>query len=71
VAIITGEGRGFSAGNDLKYQAVGGAKDFMEMLKKTGKKPASMGFAGLTERYNVTTEEKNAVPLCLWCLALC
>ena len=24
VAIITGEGRGFSAGNDLRYQAEGG-----------------------------------------------
>ena len=54
VAIITGEGRGFSAGNDLKYQAVGGAKEFMKMLKETGKKPSTMGFAGLTERYNRT-----------------
>ena len=26
VAIITGEGRGFSAGNDLRYQAEGGAR---------------------------------------------
>jgi hypothetical protein len=52
VAIITGEGRGFSAGNDLKYQAVGGAKEFMAKLKAEGKSPATMGFAGLTERYN-------------------
>ena len=50
VAIITGEGRGFSAGNDLKYQATGGAKEFYDTLKETGKKPATMGFAGLTER---------------------
>ncbi|MCH2337741.1 MAG: enoyl-CoA hydratase-related protein, partial [Pseudomonadales bacterium] len=26
VAIITGEGRGFSAGNDLRYQAEGGQR---------------------------------------------
>ena len=26
VAIITGEGRGFSAGNDLRYQAEGGKR---------------------------------------------
>jgi crotonobetainyl-CoA hydratase len=43
VAIITGAGRAFSAGNDLKYQAGGG--------DRSGQ-PAS-GFAGLTARYDL------------------
>ncbi len=44
VAIVTGAGRGFSAGNDLKYQAEGGDRSAMP---KTG-------FAGLTNRYDLT-----------------
>lgn len=43
VAIITGNGRAFSAGNDLKYQAEGGDRSAA---------PAS-GFAGLTNRYDL------------------
>ena len=43
VAIITGEGRAFSAGNDLKYQAEGGDRSAA---------PKS-GFAGLTNRYDL------------------
>lgn len=43
VAIITGEGRAFSAGNDLKYQAEGGDRSAA---------PTS-GFAGLTNRYDL------------------
>ena len=43
VAIITGEGRGFSAGNDLRYQAEGG-----ERL------PTPRGFGGLTSRFDMT-----------------
>lgn len=42
-AIITGEGRAFSAGNDLKYQAEGGDRSAA---------PAT-GFAGLTNRYDL------------------
>ena len=44
VAIITGNGRAFSAGNDLKYQAEGG--DMSGSPKS--------GFAGLTNRYDLT-----------------
>lgn len=43
VAIITGAGRAFSAGNDLKYQAEGGDRSAMP----------SSGFAGLTARYDL------------------
>ncbi len=43
VAIVTGAGRAFSAGNDLKYQAEGGDRSAM---------PAT-GFAGLTARYDL------------------
>ena len=43
VAIITGEGRGFSAGNDLRYQAEGGERV-----------PTPTGFAGLTSRFDLT-----------------
>ena len=42
VAIITGEGRAFSAGNDLRYQAEGG-----ERL------PMPLGFAGLMARFDL------------------
>lgn len=43
VAIITGAGRGFSAGNDLRYQAEGGERV-----------PMPRGFAGLTSRFDMT-----------------
>lgn len=43
VAIITGEGRGFSAGNDLRYQAEGGERV-----------PMPKGFGGLTSRFDLT-----------------
>ena len=43
VAIITGEGRGFSAGNDLRYQAEGGER-----------MPIPRGFGGLTSRFDLT-----------------
>jgi len=43
VAIITGSGRGFCAGNDLRYQAEGG-----ERL------PMPRGFGGLTSRFDLT-----------------
>ena len=43
VAIITGRGRGFSAGNDLRYQAEGGDRV-----------PMPRGFAGLTSRFDLT-----------------
>ena len=43
VAIITGEGRGFSAGNDLRYQAEGGERV-----------PTPRGFGGLTSRFDMT-----------------
>lgn len=42
VAIITGEGRGFSAGNDLRYQAEGGKQ-----------MPIPRGFGGLTSRFDL------------------
>lgn len=42
VAIITGEGRGFSAGNDLRYQAEGGERVAVPK-----------GFAGLTARFDL------------------
>ncbi len=43
VAIITGSGRGFSAGNDLRYQAEGGERV-----------PMPRGFGGLTSRFDMT-----------------
>jgi enoyl-CoA hydratase/carnithine racemase len=43
VAIITGAGRGFSAGNDLRYQAEGGERA-----------PMPRGFGGLTSRFDLT-----------------
>ncbi len=43
VAVITGSGRGFSAGNDLRYQAEGGERV-----------PTPRGFAGLTSRFDLT-----------------
>ena len=43
VAIITGEGRGFCAGNDLKFQAEG---------KMKGVEVPTRGFGGLTARYD-------------------
>lgn len=43
VAVITGAGRGFSAGNDLRHQAEGG-----ETV------PTPMGFGGLTSRFDLT-----------------
>ena len=42
-AVITGSGRGFSAGNDLRYQAEGGERV-----------PMPRGFAGLTSRFDLT-----------------
>ena len=42
VAIITGEGRGFSAGNDLRYQAEGGERV-----------PMPRGFGGLSSRFDL------------------
>lgn len=42
VAIITGEGRGFCAGNDLRYQAEGGERV-----------SAPKGFGGLTSRFDL------------------
>jgi len=43
LAIVTGEGRGFSAGNDLRYQAEGGERVAMPT-----------GFGGLTSRWDLT-----------------
>lgn len=43
VAIITGDGRGFCAGNDLRYQAEGGERV-----------PTPRGFGGLTSRFDLT-----------------
>src|SRR5512139_354841 len=43
VAIVTGRGRGFSAGNDLRYQAEGGERV-----------PMPRGFGGLTSRFDLT-----------------
>ena len=43
VAIITGEGRGFCAGNDLRHQAEGGQRV-----------PMPRGFGGLTSRFDLT-----------------
>ena len=50
VAIITGEGRGFSAGNDLRYQAEGGERV-----------PMPKGFAGLTSRFDLNKPVLAAV----------
>ena len=51
VAIITGEGRGFSAGNDLRYQAEGGERV-----------ATPRGFGGLTSRFDLTKPVVAAVP---------
>ena len=50
VAIVTGEGRGFSAGNDLRYQAEGGERV-----------PTPRGFGGLTSRFDLTKPVYAAV----------
>ena len=50
VAIITGEGRGFSAGNDLRYQAEGGERI-----------ATPSGFGGLTSRFDLTKPVVAAV----------
>jgi len=50
VAIITGEGRGFCAGNDLRYQAEGGKRV-----------PMPRGFGGLTSRWDLTKPVVAAV----------
>lgn len=50
VAIITGEGRGFSAGNDLRYQAEGGQRV-----------ATPRGFGGLTSRFDLTKPVVAAV----------
>ena len=50
VAIITGEGRGFSAGNDLRYQAEGGERV-----------PMPRGFGGLSSRFDLTKPVYAAV----------
>jgi enoyl-CoA hydratase/carnithine racemase len=50
VAIITGEGRGFCAGNDLRYQAEGGKRV-----------PVPRGFGGLTSRWDLTKPVVAAV----------
>ena len=47
---ITGEGRGFCAGNDLRYQAEGGARP-----------PMPKGFNGLTSRFDLTKPVLAAV----------
>ena len=54
VAIITGAGRGFSAGNDLRHQAEGGEHV-----------PTPMGFGGLTSRFDLTKPVIAAVNGCL------
>lgn len=43
LAIITGEGKAFCAGNDLRYQAEGGVR-----------LPAPRGFGGLSSRFDLT-----------------
>ena len=50
VAIMTGEGRGFSAGNDLRHQAEGGVRV-----------PTPRGFGGLTSRFDLTKPVYAAV----------
>ena len=50
VAIITGSGRGFCAGNDLRHQAEGGERV-----------PMPRGFGGLTSRFDLTKPEIAAV----------
>jgi enoyl-CoA hydratase/carnithine racemase len=43
VAIVTGEGKAFCAGNDLRYQAEGGVRS-----------PMPRGFGGLSSRFDLT-----------------
>ena len=50
VAIITGAGRGFCAGNDLRYQAEGGERV-----------PMPRGFGGLTSRFDLNKPVLAAV----------
>lgn len=50
VAVVTGEGRGFCAGNDLRYQAEGGKRD-----------PMPRGFGGLTSRWDMVKPVVAAV----------
>ena len=51
VAILTGEGRAFSAGNDLKYTAAASRGDVPRGPSTAGQ--ATGGFGGITSRYDL------------------